>query len=55
MRTTASLRPNDHMGLGRRKPTNGSADHMYGVFGFAPNLSVKKFQSVVSLSRLREP
>lgn len=35
--TTASCLPRFHIGLGRRNPTSGSALHMYGVFGFAPN------------------
>ena len=43
------------MGLGSRKPIRGSVDHMYGVFGFAPNKSVKSFQKSVSRSRRKKP
>ena len=35
---------------GRRKPKSGSVFHMYGVDGFDPNLSVKKFQNSVAES-----
>ena len=53
--TTASSLPSDHIGLGSSRPASGRAFHMYGVFGLAPNLSVKSFQKGVSRSRRKLP